>query len=1449
MIPDWLYTMPETTPLADLPLHLKHPSLNWDGNLHENFKSFHLRASVLLDGPYQKYEDNVKVAALLSWTGDKGFKLYASIDWTTLGKDKNKWKDVLEAFEAHFKPCQTVMQSWYQLGSLYSSNCKDQTEFMTRIKELAKEGGFTQQEEIVKFLFVIHNTDPKVRDYLIDKGDPAKSCSDFLNLARSVESMVQTETMSKQLLQNVGKLSVNMVQNQTQASGSQQRRRSLSRQSNKRGGSQHRSSSRQGSSDFNKCRKCGWKHPPRKCPAYGQNCRWCGGKGHYAKYCKSKNPRNQKERFSRRDTWEVSPEGASENFEFEEDAIQIVFTKETFCSKRSQSENIMFDEIENTRALGDLKLSNRAGVQCVVRFKLDSGAGANLLPICMYRKLFSNRKLSNTIDKRVQLLAANKTQIKQLGTVRLRVQVGSKQKVCLFYVVPNMCRPIFGLPDLIDMQLISFDIPLEPEWERDSGTLDSVNASLNCEQGVFDSVDSRITQQMILNRYRDVFTGLGKLKVEPVKIHLQENAVPVRKPCRRVPIAIRKQFEEELASLVKKEVLTKLDKNEVTEWLNSFVNVKKPNGHLRVCLDPTGLNPYIIRPVCNSYTLDEISYMLRDAKVFTVVDANKGFFQLPLHEDSKKLTAMLTPCGVYVYNVLAMGLSLSSDVFESTIREITKDLSGVINIADDLLVYGRDDEEHDKNLIALLDRCREVNLTLNPDKLRFKCRSVPFFGNIISDKGIKPDPSKVQAIKSWPVPGCLKDLQSFLGAVNFLSKFIPKLSKLRLPLQGLCKKDVDFKWSKSHQEAFQTIKDAICEEALLSYYDKDKPIFIEVDASGQGLGAVLLQGNVSSADASTCNQTDGNYMVLRDCLKPIAYASKSLSEAEKRYSNIERELLGVVWAIKHFQHYTFANKIHIISDHKPLHPLFSGKSLVSCSERTARLLLKIVDKDVTFYYQNGPSMHVSDALSRLPSHNTKSGNEQEIKGLNVLVSDVSPILNNVTLDMFRKETAEDDALSMLKLYVMHGWPSSEQNCAEVAQPYFTFREEISFIDGLLFKGQRLIVPNAIRFKTLKVLHRSHMGVTKTLARARSAFYWPGMSVAIKDICLKCETCLKYSNKQMKESLGLVPSCTEAWDAVATDVFEFQGNSYLIVACRFSGFIVVRRVKDHTARETISGFASIFAEHGIPRTIHCDRGANFMSSQFDSFCKDLNINLTYSSAEHHSSNYAERAVQTVKNLMRKSEGDHWEIALLEYLMTPIRHQGDRSPLILMQSRTVRGILPVRKEESNPQDLQNFENRRQEQKQYYDQNSHNLDTLKEGQNIMFYDQRRGHWSPGIVVKKLHDRSYQLVTQGGRQITRNRRDLKTHPGNVEVKFKTNPPANSSPDVRNVPKVPVNTKVPVSTKMPMSTDVPKSVKVNKGPVDQGSRNVTTAPSGSAGNYMTRSGRNVRKPARFLDK
>ena len=189
-------------------LTVKYPSFNWEGNTHEQFKTFKQRTEILTEGPYEDYKEPDKVAAILGWLGDKGHQVYASLDWVALGKDKKKYQDVLDAFDSYFKSMQTIMHTWYLLGNIYSSQCKDQTEFMTKLKKLSKETGFKEPDELTKFLFVIHNTDSKVREYLIDKGDPTKTCSEFLQMARSVESMVKTETLSRELLGHVGKLPI-----------------------------------------------------------------------------------------------------------------------------------------------------------------------------------------------------------------------------------------------------------------------------------------------------------------------------------------------------------------------------------------------------------------------------------------------------------------------------------------------------------------------------------------------------------------------------------------------------------------------------------------------------------------------------------------------------------------------------------------------------------------------------------------------------------------------------------------------------------------------------------------------------------------------------------------------------------------------------------------------------------------------------------------------------------------------------------------------------------------------------------------------------------------------------------------------------------------------------------------------------------------------------------------
>ena len=786
---------PRSTPRA-IQLTVKYPTFNWDQiNLHEHFKWFKQRTEILMEGPYEDYKDADKVAAVLGWLGDRGHQIYAGMDWAAMELNKKKYKDVLQAFTLYLQPMQTTMHTWYQLGNIYSSQCKDQTEFMTRLKDLSKDTGFKEPEELVKFLFVIHNTDTKVREYLIDKGKPTHTCTEFLTMARTLEGVVKTETLSRELLGSVGRAPVSSVQQRGRGRG-RARGRGRGYRSYSRPGTR---SATPGSKD---CGKCGKRHPPRKCPAYNKVCLRCNLKGHFKSQCKTKNigqPQNQR---SRREQYEVSrPEAAGHysDYELTEDSVQIVFKR---GPKDSKSTNIMFDEITNTQALGDVNLSNKAGGKICQRFKLDSGACANLLPKDIYDKLFTSkdRDLRASIDHRVSLIAANNNVIKQLGTVRLRVKSGSVDKVCKFFVVPSHCRPLLGLPDLIRLDMVQFKVPTTTCWSDEINTME---------------LTSGLTKEQVLEEYKDVFTGLGRLKVEPIKIHLKEGAKPCRRPCRRVPVAMRQKFKDELDNLEGRKVLRKLKPNEVPEWLNSFVCPVKDDNSLRVCLDPTGLNPYIIRPVFNSHTLEEISHELKGAKVLTVCDANKGFFQVPLDKDSQLLTAMLTPEGIYVHNVLAMGLSLASDVFEQIIRDIIKDLRGVINIADDLLVYGKTIEEHDENLKALLDRCREVCLTLNPKKLKFKSDQVPFFGNIVTSKGVKPDPKKVEAIKQWPQPTNVKELQSFLGAINYLSKYIPHLSSLRATLQTLVKKNSEYVWTPTHDRAFQDLKEAICQETLL----------------------------------------------------------------------------------------------------------------------------------------------------------------------------------------------------------------------------------------------------------------------------------------------------------------------------------------------------------------------------------------------------------------------------------------------------------------------------------------------------------------------------------------------------------------------------------------------------------------------------------------------------------
>ena len=203
--------------------------------------------------------------------------------------------------------------------------------------------------------------------------------------------------------------------------------------------------------------------------------------------------------------------------------------------------------------------------------------------------------------------------------------------------------------------------------------------------------------------------------------------------------------------------------------------------------------------------------------------------------------------------------------------------------------------------------------------------------------------------------------QSFLGSVNYLSHFIASLSQLHKSLQALNKKNSEYIWTAVHDKAFQELKDMVSEDCLIQFYNPHKPLFIECDASKQGIGCVMLQPD----DNLAANTVDG----IPTKLRPVAYASKVLSEAEQNYANIEKELLGVVFSLETFKHFTLGRKTNIITDHKPLTSLFS-KCLAKTLPRLARMMLHICDYDANALYQKGSKMFLSDALSHLSSHNS-----------------------------------------------------------------------------------------------------------------------------------------------------------------------------------------------------------------------------------------------------------------------------------------------------------------------------------------------------------------------------------------------------------------------------------------------------------------------------------------------
>ena len=408
----------------------------------------------------------------------------------------------------------------------------------------------------------------------------------------------------------------------------------------------------------------------------------------------------------------------------------------------------------------------------------------------------------------------------------------------------------------------------------------------------------------LLTLYPNSFDRLGSLKGE-YDIKVDPTVPPVQHARRKVPIESKVAIEEAIDYMVKQDILE--PQIEPTPWVSSVTYPVKPTGEVRPCLDARDLNKAIIRENHKPQTVEEIAHQLAGAVVFTKADTLKAFLQVHLTEESSKLLVINTHKGRYRFKRMPFGAKMSQNVFQMKMDLIMERCPGVISIHDDIVVYGVSEEDHDANLVNLLNVAQIKGLVLNSKKLKLKRPRVSFFGVEYSADGTHPCPKKIQEITEMTPPTDKQQLASFIGMVTYMGNFVPHLSHHTEPLQAMLKQEAVFAWDEMANASFQKIKDLIAKSATkpLHYYDRRKPVTVQADASQRGLGACLLQ--------------DG---------QPIAYASKSLTDTETRYANIERELLAIVFACQRFNTYVLGRPFTVESNHKPLE-MIHQKSLAS----------------------------------------------------------------------------------------------------------------------------------------------------------------------------------------------------------------------------------------------------------------------------------------------------------------------------------------------------------------------------------------------------------------------------------------------------------------------------------------------------------------------------------------
>uniref|UniRef100_A0A669C557 Gypsy retrotransposon integrase-like protein 1 n=1 Tax=Oreochromis niloticus TaxID=8128 RepID=A0A669C557_ORENI len=722
------------------------------------------------------------------------------------------------------------------------------------------------------------------------------------------------------------------------------------------------------------------------------------------------------------------------------------------------------------------------------------------------------------------------------------------------------------------------------------------------------------------------------------------DARPIRLRPRRLPLAKRAAAEQKIKEMAEAGIIEPSN----SPWAAPAVLVRKKDGTWRFCVDYRLLNSITRK---DSYSLPRIDDALDDIAGscwFSSLDLRSGYWQVELTPEARPKTAFSIGQGLWQFKVMPFGLCNAPATFERLMERVLADIprDRCVVYLDDLLVHATDFEKALANLTAVFHAIRQAGLRLHPKKCHLFRKETTFLGHVVSGAGVSTDPAKVAAVKDWPIPGNTAELRSFLGLASYYRRFVKDFATIASPLHQLTQKGREFHWSEDCAVAFDRLRSALVEAPVLAYPDLQLPFVVDTDASNTGVGAVLSQEGPEGE-------------------RVISYYSRSLSRPERNYCVTRRELLAIILGLRHFRPYLYGKKFLLRTDHASLTWLLSFKELEG---QLARWLETLQDYHFEVRHRAGRLHTNADALSRRPCEEKQCRYCQRLEDREGMTSVIaSPQgghendsvpgghcsslqvqstagdtegLEAMDPQRLQHDQNQDPALSRVQCWIGAGqrpsWPEVSALDLETKALYSQWAN-LTSRNGLLYRrwqapgGHRevfqLLVPQQLRSRVLQLVHgvagAGHFGVTKTLRRLRSRFYWPGCRQDVELHVHRCDACTAQKGPSQRSHAPLQQYQVGApMERVGVDILgpfptTDQGNRYVLVAMDyFTKWPEAYAVPDQSAVTTAERLVNeMFCRFGVPEELHSDQGRNFEAAVFKEVCQRLGIRKTRTTPLH------------------------------------------------------------------------------------------------------------------------------------------------------------------------------------------------------------------------------------------